>query len=216
MPIVSHSTATAGSHVAKARSYDKEYCIRFACAAEPYRWLESANNLHTQAVVLRECSGDFEPIYSVSRRRFLEYNLNNRATFLLCTFAIENAIKAFLIYEHPSWVSSGYLSHELRSHQLVQLSEKSTLIPFRARDQWILESFEEGNATWMRYPCGLSIDDTMPERIMQGRLWNAYIRMMRGYGRKLVRLIGKVGWDQPYGERSTWVMQGSWLGSPAP
>jgi hypothetical protein len=204
------------SIMAKMRSYNEEYCARFVFAAGPYRWLESADNLHRQAVALKEYSLDFEPIYSFNRKRTVKYNDNNRAIFLLCAFAIENAIKAFLVYEHPEWISDGYLSRELRSHRLVELSRKSTIIPYRTRDEWILKVFEEGNESWMRYPCGLSVEDFVPERVMQAKIWNAYLRMMRGYGRQLIRLIGKVGWDEPYGERSTWSMEGSWLGSLVP
>jgi hypothetical protein len=46
----------------------------------------------------------------------------NKVTFLLCAL-LENAIKAFLIYEHPNWVRDGYLHPEICNHKLVALSK---------------------------------------------------------------------------------------------
>ena len=46
-----------------------------------------------------------------------QWAATNKATFLLCAFALENAIKAFLIYEHPAWISDGCLHHEICNMQ---------------------------------------------------------------------------------------------------
>jgi hypothetical protein len=134
----------------------------------------------------------------------------NRATFLLGAYALENAIKAFLIFEHPSFVADGQLGRAIRSHKLVSLSQLSNLIPYRDRDAWILAAFEAGNESWMRYPCGRNADELQPEDQMTTRLWNAYRRVMRGYGSKLKRLLGR-GWTDPYGEKSTWQTNFAWL-----
>jgi hypothetical protein len=45
--------------------------------------------------------------------RTVSWDETNKATFLLCAFALENAIKAFLVYEHPDWVSDGHIHAEL-------------------------------------------------------------------------------------------------------
>ena len=58
----------------------------------------------------------------------------NKATFLLCAFALENAIKAFLVYEYPAWIRDGYLHDEICNHKLAALSRKSSLIPYAQRD----------------------------------------------------------------------------------
>ncbi|MDQ2859727.1 MAG: hypothetical protein M3T55_03175 [Pseudomonadota bacterium] len=69
---------------------------------------------------------------------------------------------------------------------------------------------EAGNESWMRYPCGRRADDMGPEPQMHGKLWGAYRRVMRGYGRKLVRLL-HMGWTDPHGEVGCWRMAGDWL-----
>lgn len=146
----------------------------------------------------------------------ISWDNTNRATFLLCALALENAIKAFLVYEHPEWVSDGYLHPEVCSHALVSLSARSSLIPYRKRDRSILAAFEEGNESWMRYPCGRRADDVEPERTMSDRLWTGYARVMAGYGTKLMRLLAK-GWSGPHGaDYFTWEMAGQWLGGGSP
>lgn len=39
--------------------------------------------------------------HSVRGKRMVEWDASNHATYLLCALALENAIKAFLVYEHP-------------------------------------------------------------------------------------------------------------------
>jgi hypothetical protein len=87
--------------------------------------------------------------------------------------------------EHPHWVSDGYLHDEFCSHKLVILSEKSTLIPYRNGDWWVLATFEEGNKSWMRYPCSRRVSDLQIEPQFHDKLWDAYLRVMRGYGWRL-------------------------------
>lgn len=201
----------------KTPQFTEQECREFANAADPHQWLLTADSLHEQAVHLygrRRESG------VLTRRdrddHAVSWDNTNRATFLLCAFALENAIKAFLVYEYPEWVSDGYLHTDVCSHSLVALSEKSSLIPFRERDRWVLAAFEAGNQSWMRYPCGRRADDTEDERNMPERLWAGYIRVMKGYGARTKRLLGK-GWVGPHGAGGGhWEINGVWLGSGTP
>ena len=68
----------------------------------------------------------------------------DKSVFLLGGFALENAIKAFLVYENPHWISNGRLSRSLRSHSLTGLQRQSAQIPFKSRYAWVLRGFEEG------------------------------------------------------------------------
>jgi hypothetical protein len=141
-----------------------------------------------------------------------QWAATNKATFLLCAFALENAIKAFLVYEHPAWISDGRLHNEICNHKLVALSKKSSLIPYARRDMSVLAAFEEGNESWMRYPCSRWASDLQTEPQLQDKLWQAYLRVMRGYGLKLMRLFGK-GWKGPHSFSGSWIQQGEWLGA---
>ena len=51
----------------------------------------------------------------------------DKSIFLLGGFALENAIKAFLVYENPDWVSGGRLSRNLKTHSLTKLQAKAKL-----------------------------------------------------------------------------------------
>lgn len=206
-----------GIPMRKTPQFAEQECRDFANAADPHQWLLTADSLHEQAVSLYRRRGESGVL---TRRNSdghaVTWDNTNKATFLLSAFALENAIKAFLVYEHPHWVSNGYLHAEVCSHSLVALSEKSNLIPYRERDRWVLAAFEEGNQSWMRYPCGRRADDTQEERNMPERLWVGYCRVMRGYGARLGRLLGE-GWVGPHGAGGgRWEISGVWLGIGTP
>lgn len=192
--------------------FTEELCKQFEDAANPHQWMLSADRLHAQAVELHNRRGrgtltqtDADGVAIAS------WDDTNKATFLLCAFALENAIKAFLVYEHPHWVSDGYLHDEVCNHKLVALSEKSALIPYRNRDRWVLAAFEEGNESWMRYPCSRRANDLQIEPRLHDKLWDAYLRVMRSYGSKLTRLL-RNGWRGTHGFDGSWRMSGGWMG----
>lgn len=183
----------------------------FSAAADPHQWMLSAADLHEQAIALHQRRGVSQVTLRGPTQPVVTWDGANRATFLLAAFALESAIKAFLVYEHPEWIRGGRLSDELCSHKLTKLAAKSNLIPYRDRDLPILAVFEDGNESWMRYPCGLHADDISPQRPMEGKLWLAYRRVMRGYGTKLTRLLAK-GWTDPQGQTGKWTLGWDYLG----
>jgi hypothetical protein len=194
----------------KAPIFTADQGRRFVRSADPHQWLLTADNLHTQAVALYGQRGRGQLTLHAPGQPPVMWDDTNRATFLLGAFALENAIKAFLVYEHPALVADGQLGRDIPSHKLVSLSQLSTLIPYRDRDSWILAAFEAGNESWMRYPCGRNADELQPEEQMTARLWDGYRRVTRGYGAKLKRLLAK-GWTDPYGEKGTWQTSFTWL-----
>jgi hypothetical protein len=100
--------------------------------ANPHSWLLAADDLHEQALGLhRRRDGKIILIRSDGSSR--SWDRVDKSIFLLGGFALENAIKAFLVYENPDWVSGGKLSNRLRSHRLTKLQEQSKLIPFKHR-----------------------------------------------------------------------------------
>lgn len=185
----------------------------FAQAAHPHSWLLVADNLYDQsrALYLRFSSG------SMLQRRgdgtiVGEWPSSSRSTFLLAGFALENAIKAFLVYEHPHWVSNGTLARHLRSHKLVELSQLSSLIPWKRRGPAILARFEAGLESWARYPCALNASETEQEHNLSPVLWANYLRLTKAYGKELMRLL-RAGWDGPHGISGRFEFQGGYLGA---
>jgi hypothetical protein len=194
----------------KRPSFAPDQCREFVRAADPHQWLLTADDLHLQAVALYQRRGRGEVTQRTPGQPPISWDDTNRATFLLAAFALENSIKAFLEYEHPGYVADGSLSNEMCSHRLVALSELSSQIPYRNRDEWVLAAFEAGNESWMRYPCGRNANDLQPQAQMTDRLWNGYRRVARGYGLKLKRLLER-GWKGPHDWGGTWQTTFDWL-----
>ena len=140
-----------------------------------------------QAISLSKQRGEsYLTFRDIRDGRATSWDGTNRVMFLLGGFALENAIKSFLVYENPHWISNGRLSRELRSHSLSKLQKLSRLIPYKRRYLNVLTEFEAGLESWARYPCGLSATESDPEVIMPDSVWNGYRVLMRV-------------WKSPYG-----------------
>lgn len=185
--------------------------LKFAEMATPHAWLMTADNLHEQTLHLYSRRGQSALTHVDHRSGASEtWDGINKSVYLLGGFALENAIKAFLVYENPSWISNGKLSKRLRSHSLTSLQKQSRLIPFKRRYLWVLQQFEEGLETWARYPCSLSVERSMVERMMQHSVWSGYLRLMGAYGARLKDLLSR-GWHRPHGSYGRWTFQGEYL-----
>ncbi|KQV64081.1 hypothetical protein [Caulobacter sp. Root343] len=181
----------------------------FLLAANPHAWLLSADDLHREAVSLYGRRGR-EQITLTSKAGAVSRDVVDRPAFLLAGFALENAIKAFLVYENPAWVSNGMLARTLRSHSLRELQSKSRLVPYKMRHLNVLRAFEDGLESWSRYPCGLTAADTRTAASLPIDLWAKYLLLMRAYGTRMVDLLG-VGWNGPHGFHASWTFGGGFL-----
>jgi hypothetical protein len=184
---------------------------RFVEMANPHAWLLTANDLHEQALHLYGQRGRSMTTWNDYRDRTSRtWDNIDKSVFLLGGFALENAIKAFLVYENPNWISNGSLSKKLRSHSLTGLQSQSAQIPLKTRYTWVLSGFEEGLDSWARYPCSLSVETSVNQRTMTSHLWSGYIRLMRAYGIKLQRLLSRQ-WQGPHGFSGRWTFTGEFL-----
>ena len=186
---------------------------KFALRAHPHRWLLVADNLHEQAIHLysRHEHGDLM-VLGENREVVSRISLSNRATFLLCGFALENVLKGFLIFEHPEWVSNGILSRQLRTHSLTSLASASILAPRRVRARPVLWEFERGLESWARYPSALTESESEPEQPLNPQLWQRYRVLAKAYGRDLMGLLRR-GWKGPHGVDGYFEFRGSYLGA---
>jgi hypothetical protein len=185
----------------------------FAQAAHPHSWLLVADNLYDQANALY---ARFPASKMTLRQRdgtlVGRWPSSSRSTFLLAGFSLENAIKAFLIYENPQWVSNGVLARPLRSHKLVALSEESSLIPWKVRGRAVLSRFERGLESWARYPSALTAAETETEHNLPPELWAGYLKLSKAYGRDLKKLLRR-GWNGPHGVSGRFQFSGAYLGA---
>jgi hypothetical protein len=175
----------------------------FVLSANPHAWLICASNLHDQAVQLRNRAGR-STLSLIDRedRIVLSRDGTNKSVFLLAGFAMENAIKSFLVFENPSWISNGAISSRLRSHSLTTLEQASARIPLKDRSRPVLQRLEDGLESWARYPCALSMAATADEDIMTSELWAGYRSLLEAYTGEMVSLLGKL-WKGPHKFRRT-------------
>lgn len=185
--------------------------LEFVYRANPHAWLLTADNLHTQAIQLRKHLGSSIVKFTDYRNNFsTTRDVTNKSVFLLSGFALENAIKAFLVYENPNWISHGKLARRLKSHSLTSLRQQSNLIPYKGRHMKTLRVFETGLESWARYPCALSVRESEDEIEMQPADWDRYMRLMGAYGARLMALL-KGGWHGPHGFYGKWTFSGDYL-----
>ncbi|WP_374589339.1 hypothetical protein [Novosphingobium sp.] len=184
------------------RTFTQEECKAFVDAANPHQWILVADNLHEQACHLWSTRGRGNITLIDKDGKRTTWDSTNRAVFLLAAFAMENMLKAFLVYETPRYISDGYLK-EITTHELPDLARTSSLIPYRDRDMWVFEALSKGNESWARYPCGRNAGDVQPEQAWSPALWIKYCDMMRAYAKKMQKLLAK-GWVGPYGYYGRW------------
>jgi hypothetical protein len=91
----------------------------FAEMANPHHWLMTADNLFEQCVRLQAQKGRGILRFSDKNGKAFTWDVVDRSMFLIGGFALENAIKAFVVYDNPSFVENGRLARQIRSHKLV-------------------------------------------------------------------------------------------------
>ena len=170
----------------------------FASAAHPLNWYEVAKLMHENAHALYNM-----PQGSVSYNdgvNLITRPVSNRSVWLLATFALENLIKAFLIYENPQYIKDGKLSRQLlNGHSLSRLQKRCKRVPSPKRTLHVFETLEVGVNSWARYPCATSIERESAERTVTREFWAAYNNVFDLYSKKLEELLSKK-WKGPYGE----------------
>jgi hypothetical protein len=177
--------------------------------ANPHSWLLAADDLHEQALAqYRRRDGSVLMIRKDGETK--SWDRVHKSIFLLGGFALENAIKAFLVYENPELVANGKLSH-LRSHSLTKLQAKSKLIPYKKRHVAVLKGFEAGLESWARYPCALTFERTEEADSIAPELWAGYLRAVRAYGIRLQSLLSKKYCVGPHGFSGRWSFSGDFL-----
>ncbi len=170
----------------------------FLDKANPHGWLLVAENLFEQACELHRTKSAMIIHTDFRDGKRIERFTANRSMFLLGGFSLENAIKAFLVYENPGWLSNGQMSKRLRSHKLLELKNQSTKIPYPNKYDKTISAFEDGLETWARYPCGLNFQDSGSETLLNEQLWIRYENLMKAYIKRMEALLS-VGWNGPNG-----------------
>lgn len=170
----------------------------FARAASPLSWYEVAKLMHENALSLHSMPQGkvtySDGVKSITRPT------SNRSVFLLAAFALENLVKAYLVYENPTYVKGGKLSRQLlNGHSLSKLQKKCKKIPAPKRTLYVFETLEIGVNSWARYPCATSIERESLELSVTPEFWESYTTVFNLYSSKLEQLLSKK-WKDAYGE----------------
>ncbi len=170
----------------------------FALAASPLSWYEVAKLMHENAQILHNAPQGL--ISYVEGGTQVTRRTSNRPVFLLAAFAMENLIKAYLIYENPQFIEGGKLSKRLlNGHSLSKLQKDCRRIPQPKRTQRVLETLEVGVNSWARYPCSTAQERQTWERAATPAFWAEYNRVFDLYSARLEELLTK-NWKGAYGE----------------
>jgi hypothetical protein len=169
----------------------------FANTAHPMNWYEVAKLMHENANLLHNIPQRYiaysDGVESTTRPT------NNQSVFLLASFALENLIKAFLIYENPHYIAHGKLSCKLlNGYSLTELQGKCKQIPSPKRTRYVFKILEAGINSWARYPCATSVEREAKERVVMAEFWASYNRVFNLYSKRFEQLLSKK-WKGPYG-----------------
>ncbi|HIQ54926.1 MAG TPA: hypothetical protein EYH51_16950 [Pseudomonas pachastrellae] len=182
--------------------------IEFENIANPHSWFLVSSELHEQAKLLKQVATS-----KITKRSESDSNSwlsSNRSVILLAGFALENVIKAYLVYENPEFVAEGALSREIQTHRLTKLANRSQLLPYKVRGLKTLTYYEDGLESWARYPCGLNWTKTREQSLLDQRSWDNYLWLMRAYELRFKKLM-KVGWKGDHDFAGRFEIEGNWL-----
>jgi len=186
---------------------------QFEESAVPHSWFLVADNLHAQAVTIRNKAGTSIMTHYSNGEELWQIDASSRASFLIAGFAIENALKGLLVYNNPDWIKNGKLDKNLKKHSLSELSGKvndTGLVDLSFFND-TLEALEDGLMSWARYPCGLNKGDTAPEKPMTELLWTEYCDAMSTLGATYKRLLADY-WEGNHAFHGKYKIEGNWLG----
>lgn len=190
--------------------YSLKQCIEFEEIANPHSWFLVASGLHEQAKLLADSSSSTITRRNIVKSQEMTWNASNRTVILLAGFALENIIKAYLIYEHPGFVQNGFLSKKIQTHKLTKLAKESSLLPYQSQGSNTLKYYEDGLESWARYPCGLNWAQTKEQILLSDKVWKSYLWLMRAYESRFKKLMLK-GWKGPHEFEGSFEIRGTWL-----
>lgn len=191
--------------------YSQEQSIQFEEYGNPHAWFLVASELHEQAKLLKSSNQSQISRIDCAQNSNSSWNTSNRSTFLLAGFALENILKAYLVYEYPQFIKGGFLANGIKTHKLTKLARKSTLVPYKLRSINTLKYFEDGLESWARYPCGLNWAQTKEQELLKEKMWKNYLWLMKSYEVRFKKLIAKE-WKGPHTFNGLFIIEGTWLG----
>jgi hypothetical protein len=174
----------------------QEYALELKEAADQ-QWRSQTNRLTTvyteEVVVLNgtpSIQGRTRKVYSGSR-----------IFMLLAGFATENLVKGLLVARNPTYVSSGELHPQLKSHKITKLLDQLAGIELDDYEEAFCKKAEEAIPYWGRYPIPLSYNRVVPDVGVTAQDRAAFLRLFSRLDKTLHQEI-RDGWDSGVGAKS--------------
>jgi hypothetical protein len=125
----------------------------------------------------------------------------SRTYMLFAGFALENVMKGHLVFRDPSHINNGYLSRELKYHDVVGLDMKIPGLQLSEDEHRFCATATAAIPYWGRYPVPLKKRQLLPEIGVDEVLRAAFVGL---FGRLASELYWAVrdGWDSGVGSKT--------------
>jgi len=178
----------------------------FVRDASPAAWLEYAEELRDSAEYVWSRDENQLCIAATldSDQRALEgrkISIVSRTYMLLAGFALENLLKGRLVSTNPTLVNQGFLSNELKSHDIVALAEKIQGLRLSEEERRFCENAAKAVPYWGRYPVPLKKGQLSPEVGVDETLRQAFLGLFERLAHDLHWTI-RDGWDSGVGPKT--------------
>jgi hypothetical protein len=189
--------STRSSHGTQPFSFTSDE--RFAAAGSPAEWARVALELQYSAKVLWSqehltiaLSNSFDAVPSGK-------SMVTRSSILLYGFALENILKAIIVANNPTTVSTGQLSRSFKSHNLSDLAQFANFV-LDANETALCGTLSEAIPYWGRYPIPTKDSDLSDEKDVSQEMMESLDRLFIKMSDDLTNILS-TGWDNGKGVR---------------
>ena len=174
--------------------------VRDGC---PPSWLAYAEELRDAAEILwtqGQQTLELQAQLSAEKRLLSkkEASAVSRPYLLLAGFALENTMKGLLIVREPNHITTGVLSHELKTHDLIALAARLPGIRLSRKEQDLCKQMTQAIPYWGRYPIPLRQQQVMPSVAVTESTRRIFLELFDRLAHKLYWAI-RDGWDSGMG-----------------
>lgn len=178
----------------------RQVFVRDAC---PSNWLELGEELRDAAEEVWKARSQGLRLEAVldSERSVLGSQTKpaqSRPYLLLAGFATENVLKGLIVARDPSHISSGSLSNQLKSHNLVTLACKIQSLKLSSDESRFCDIATKSIPYWGRYPIPLKSNNVTTETVITEELRAVFLGLFDRLARQLYWRV-RDGWDSGVG-----------------
>ena len=201
------STLKKGRNVVCLEVLSENQRKEFVRDGSPSSWLEYGEELRDAAEILWSREEDGLKLNATLNRNF-EILARESASgvskpyMLLAGFALENVLKGMLVARRPEHITSGSLSNELSTHDIVRLAKRTVGLSLSKQELEFCKSVSDAIPYWGRYPIPLRKTQLMPSIALTKGMRKTFLRLFDRLASSLYWDI-RDGWDSGIGVQLT-------------